>query len=194
VVTAKIGGNAMVWHLRAGFAILALVLFRILWGFTGSRHARFANFLRGPTAVIDYAKCFVTGSHSVVVGHNPLGGWSVVALLAVLLVQVTTGLFANDDIATDGPLVKLISKDLSDTITGYHHRNLWLVGGLVALHLSAVFFHLLALKDNLIRPMVNGVKQLPLRWAGNGAGPVSHARALVLFALCVLAVGWLVAR
>ncbi len=194
VVTAKLGGNAMVWHMRSGFAILALVLFRILWGFAGSRHARFASFVRGPREVIAYARAFGAGAHPAVAGHNPLGGWSVVALLLVLLAQATTGLFANDDIATDGPLVKLVTKDLSDTITGLHHRNVWLIGGLVAMHLGAVFYHLLVLRDNLIQPMVTGVKRLPAALAAGSNAPAPMARAIVLFGLCALAVWGVVTK
>lgn len=194
VVTAQLGGNAMVWHMRSGFAILALVLFRILWGFAGSRHARFASFVRGPGEVIAYLRAFAGGAHPTFAGHNPLGGWSVVALLVVLLAQATTGLFSNDDIATDGPLVKLVSKALSDTITGLHHRNAWLIGGLVALHLGAVFYHLLVLRDNLIRPMVSGVKRLPATFPAGGDVPVPMARAAVLFALCALVVWWVVTK
>ncbi len=194
VVTAQLGGNAMVWHMRSGFAVLVLVLFRILWGFAGSQHARFASFVRGPGEVIAYARAFAGGAHPTFAGHNPLGGWSVVALLVVLLAQATTGLFSNDDIATDGPLVKLVSKALSDTITGLHHRNAWLIGGLVALHLGAVFYHQLVLRDNLIHPMVTGVKRLPATFATGADAPVPMLRAVVLFGLCALAVWWVVTK
>lgn len=194
VVTAKMRGGAMVWHLRCGFAILTLVLFRILWGFAGSHHARFASFLRGPATVVDYASRLAAKRPPASVGHNPLGGWSVVALLVLLLLQAGTGLFANDDVMTDGPLVKFIGKDLSDTVTRYHQRNFWAIAVLVALHVAAVLFHLLALKDNLIRPMVTGVKELP---RGATGGPVRETpvlRAIVLLALCAAAVWWLVTR
>jgi cytochrome b len=194
VISAKLGGNAMVWHLRAGFAILALVLFRILWGFAGSRHARFASFLRGPRPILDYLRSTAKGRHPVSIGHNPLGGWSVVALLAVLLIQATTGLFANDDIATDGPLVKFITKDLSDTFTRFHHLNVWALGGLVALHLSAVAFHLLVVKENLVRPMVHGKKRLHRSLAAQGVDNVPHVRAVVLLAASVFVVWWTVSR
>src|SRR5205085_10607784 len=86
VATATIGGNAMEWHMRAGEAMLALVLFRIVWGFAGSRYARFANFLRGPGAVAIYARSLTRPAREVHVGHNPLGGWMVIVLLAGLLV------------------------------------------------------------------------------------------------------------
>jgi cytochrome b len=194
VITAKLGGNAMVWHMRAGFAILALVLFRILWGFAGSRHARFASFLRGPRPILDYLRSTAKGRHPVSIGHNPLGGWSVVALLAVLLIQATTGLFANDDIATDGPLVKFITKDLSDTFTRYHHRNVWALGGLIGLHVAAVAFHLLVVKENLVRPMLHGKKRLHRSLAAQGVDKVPHLRAVVLLASSAFVVWWTVSR
>jgi len=194
VVTAKIGGNAMEWHMRAGMTILALVLFRILWGLAGSRHARFASFVRGPGAVVAYAKSIARRSHEVHVGHNPLGGWSVIALLAVLLAQATTGMFSNDDIATDGPLVRFVTKDTSDAITSLHHLNLWILAALVAAHVGAVAFHLVALRENLIPPMLSGVKKLPPQHAHAAGGPTPHARALVLLAVAAFAVWWIVKK
>jgi len=104
IVTVKIGGNAMDWHVRSGIAMLILVLFRVLWGFVGTRYARFTGFVRGPSAALEYARSIVSPPHPIHVGHNPLGGWMVILLLAALLVQAGTGLFSNDDIATDGPL------------------------------------------------------------------------------------------
>jgi cytochrome b len=192
LITAKLRGDAMVWHMRCGFAILALVLFRILWGFAGSYHARFGSFVRRPAHVVDYAKAVAGRDHPPSVGHNPVGGWSVVALLLVLLVQACTGLFANDDITTDGPLVKLVTKELSDTLTKLHHRNFWLLSGLIALHLGAVFYHLVVLKDNLIRPMLTGVKHLPGDIVGDDASEPATGRALLLLALCSFAVWWVV--
>jgi cytochrome b len=194
IVTAKMGGNAMEWHVRSGFTILALVLFRILWGFVGNRHARFASFVAGPGRVIAYMKSFASGEKSWHVGHNPLGSWSVVALLLVLLVQASTGLFSNDDIATDGPLVKLISKDLSDTITGYHHRNAWILYALVGVHLCATLFYQFGLKQNLIGPMVTGGKMVPRHVSHAAAEGAGSAKALVLLALCAFIVWWIVKK
>jgi cytochrome b len=194
VVTAKIGGNAMVWHMRAGMAILALVLFRLLWGVAGTRHARFTSFVRGPGTVLRYAKSMLTARHERYIGHNPLGGWWVVAMMLVLLAQVTSGLFANDDIATDGPLVRLISKDRSDAITAIHHRNLWVLATLVTLHLAAIAYHLVAVRDNLVRAMITGVKQVPALRAGSEAEPTPTLRALVLLALAAFVVWWIVNR
>ena len=194
VVTVEIGGNAMEWHIRSGFAILTLVLFRVLWGFFGSRHARFSSFLGGPGKVIAYMKAMKSGSKAPQVGHNPLGGWAVIALLLVLLFQAGTGLFSNDDIATDGPLVKLISKDFSDAITSLHRRNAWILFALVGVHIAANLFYLVALKENLIRPMITGTKELPRRYADAAADGGGSAKALALLALCAFAVWWIVKK
>jgi cytochrome b len=193
LITVKIGGDAMEWHMRAGETMLALVLFRVVWGFAGSRHARFASFVRGPRAVIAYARSVLRPPHEVHAGHNPIGGWMVIALLLALLFQTGTGLFTNDDVLTEGPLVRLITKDLSDKITGFHHRNAWIVVALAIAHIGAVLFYLVALKENLIKPMLDGAKTLPASHAVAGAAS-NNAKAAVLFAACAAAVWWVVTR
>jgi len=184
VVSAQIGGNAMQLHMLSGYTILSLVLFRILWGFLGSTHARFASFVRGPAAVISYLRGLSgheTGRH---LGHNPAGAWSVILMLAALLLQAATGLFANDDIATEGPLAKLVSKALSDRITGVHHLNIKLLYALIGLHLSAVAYYLIHKRQNLVKPMLTGFKD-----AAAGAGDAAPKQgkawvAAVLLAAC----------
>jgi cytochrome b len=159
--TGNVGGVAeMEWHMRAGYAVLALVLFRLAWGVVGSRHSRFADFVRGPRAVLGYARDLVRGLSPRVLGHNPLGGWSVVAMLTSLLLQAVTGLFANDDILTKGPLAKHVSKAMSDRLTGIHDLNATVLYVLIAVHLGAVFSYLVLKKENLIRPMLSGRKRV----------------------------------
>lgn len=195
LTTAKIGGGAMIWHMRAGETMLALVLFRIIWGFAGSRYARFSSFVRGPRAVIAYVRSMIAPPRKVHVGHNPLGGWMVVALLLALLFQTGTGLFTNDDVLTEGPLARLITKDLSDTISSFHRRNVWVVVALASAHIGAVLFYLFALKENLIRPMLDGTKMLSVAQrvaANDAASGALTARAAILCALCAAAVWVLV--
>jgi cytochrome b len=194
VTTAKLGGGAMDWHVRSGEAMLTLVLFRILWGFLGSHHARFSTFVRGPAAVIAYARSLLRPRHAHFAGHNPLGGWMVVLLLVALLVQASAGLFSNDDIATEGPLARFISKDLSDAISSFHIRNAWFVVALASVHVAAALFYLIRFRENLIWPMIDGVKHVPHSLAHAANGNASPARALALFALCALAVWLLVTR
>ncbi len=190
VFTGNVGGlTGMDVHMWSGYAIMALVLFRFAWGVAGSRHSRFAAFLRGPRAVLAYARGLVQGGHQSVLGHNPMGGWSVVALLTSLLVQATTGLFANDDILTEGPLAKHVSKAMSDRLTAVHEVNANLLYLLIALHLAAVFGYLLIKKDNLIRPMLSGRKRITAADAALGAAEeeafVSPWRAALILGFAI---------
>jgi cytochrome b len=157
-VTVEIGGNAMQHHERSGFTILALLLFRVVWGVLGSAPSRFKTFLKGPAAVLRYAATTLRREPECHLTHNPLGGWSVAALLTVLLVQAGTGLFANDDIMTEGPLYGWVSKGTSDWITEAHQFNAGIIVALVVLHLAAVLFHLIYKRDNLLVPMLTGNK------------------------------------
>lgn len=156
--TAQIGGNAMQYHMWSGYAILSLVLFRFAWGFVGSDTARFANFLRGPRAVLVYLRSWSSPHYQTVLGHNPPGGWSVVALLLALLFQVSTGLFSNDDIATEGPLYALVSKALSDALTQLHKFSFNVLLTLIVVHLAAIILYRVKHRENLVRPMLTGDK------------------------------------
>lgn len=160
-LSSEIGGNAMTYHMWVGYAILALVLFRIVWGFLGSQHARFCDFVRSPLAVARYLGGMLRKDSPHFVGHNPAGGWSVLALLLSLFVQAATGLFANDEIATEGPLAGHVASTVSDLLTTVHRYNFNVLLGLIGLHLAAIVFHLLVKRENLISAMVTGRKQLP---------------------------------
>ncbi len=156
--TGWVGGfEEMEWHMYSGYAILALLIFRIGWGVFGSRNARFATFVRGPRAILDYVRNFRSSGPGV--GHSPLAALSVIALLAALLVQAVTGLFAADDIFIEGPLVKLVSSDTSGWLTGIHDTNRWIIASLVGLHLLAILFYEIFKKDRLVLPMVTGYKK-----------------------------------
>jgi cytochrome b len=194
VTTGLVGGNLMVWHMRSGYTILTLVAFRMAWGAFGSTTARFTDFLYGPRRVIAFAKDLYWRRPAHYLGHNPLGGWMVLVLLLALLFQAGSGLFANDDISTEGPLYRFVSKDLSDTLTRLHKLNIKFLYGLVALHVAAVIYHWLARGENLVRAMFTGVKAWP-----SGA-PASTLRfsslwfALGLFTAASLAVWLLVSQ
>src|SRR5258706_1288165 len=193
--SGKSGGEWMEWHMRSGYAILALVLFRILWGFAGSSTARFSNFLAGPSACIAFAKKLLTRAPAPSASHNPLGGWMVLALLLALLVQAGSGLFANDDILAEGPLAVLVSKAVSDRLTTLHSWNFNLLLLLAAVHILAVLYHFQIMKENLIGAMFTGVKHLPADAAGRVAARfASPWRALVLLAVAALAVYLIVKR
>ena len=155
VISAKIGGNMMAWHERSGLAIIGLLTFRLVWGFVGSTYARFAHFVRGPRTII----AFLRGQwHGV--GHNPLGALSVLAMLALLLAQALSGLFANDDIAFNGPLYALVSKAESNALTSWHHRAEYALYALVGLHVATVALYTWWKKESLVPPMVTGTKKV----------------------------------
>lgn len=154
-VTGLVGGNFIVWHGWLGIAISGLLAFRLTWGLIGSTYARFAHFVPGPRRILAYLRGHWRG-----VGHNPLGALSVLALLAVLIFQVGSGLVSNDDIAFAGPLAALVSDELSAQLTGLHRQNMWVILGLVGLHLAAIVFYVHAKKDNLVKPMITGVKEV----------------------------------
>ncbi|MCB5183629.1 cytochrome b/b6 domain-containing protein [Methylobacillus gramineus] len=156
IITVKIGGNALEWHVISGEALLALLIFRVLWGFAGGTYAKFSNFIRGPRAIIGYLK----GTGDKTIGHNPLGGWSVIAMLLLLLAQAVTGLFSNDDIFTEGPLYSLIDKDTSDYLTYLHTINQYILYGLIGLHIAAIIYYRLFKRENLVKAMITGRKQV----------------------------------
>ena len=180
----------MDWHIYSGYAVLTLVLFRILWGFFGSTHARFSDFLYGPGALIAYIRTLPSRTAAKFAGHNPLGGISVVLVLLCVLVQAGTGLFSNDDILTEGPLYKHVSKELSDWLTTIHKYNFNVLLTLIVVHVSAVLYYLLYKSENLIKPMFTGRKHLPAD--ARPAQMRSVWLALVLLAFCAAGVWTLV--
>jgi cytochrome b len=192
VVTGFTGGNALRIHRLSGYAILTLVLFRALWGFVGGRHARFASFLRGPKAVATFLRETVALRRPLHVGHNPLAGWMTMALLAALLVQASAGLFANDDIAFEGPLAPLVTKDRSDALTVVHKTNARIILALVALHIGAPLLHLAVERQNLFVPMISGRKRWPEGIEAPDAGRPRPVLAAFLFLAACAAVALVV--
>ncbi|MBU0620862.1 MAG: cytochrome b/b6 domain-containing protein [Gammaproteobacteria bacterium] len=163
------------WHMRCGYAVLALLLFRLAWGVLGSTTARFASFVASPRLVFEYL-ANARKNDITHIGHNPAGGWMVLVLLAMLLAISLTGLFANDDIMSEGPLAHRVSKGMSDLATAWHEHGFHALLALVALHVAAIVFYLVVKRDNLVRPMLTGVKHLPQ--AGNV--PQLHMRSIWL--------------
>ena len=153
--------DTMDYHIWGGYAVLTLVLFRLIWGFVGSDTVRFRDFVRGPGAAIAYVQALLRGETPLYLGHNPMGGWSILAMLALLLVQAGTGLFANDDITVEGPLYGWVSKSASDWLTSVHRFNFNLLLAVIAVHIAAVLFYLFVKRENLVHPMLSGRKHLP---------------------------------
>lgn len=188
IITGNVGGNAMVWHFRMGLTVLALLLFRLVWGLVGGRWSRFAAFIYSPRSIINYLKGKARPEHSV--GHTPMGAGSVFALLAVLLAQVASGLISDDEIASAGPLVRFVSNATSNLATNYHTNiGKWIILALVVLHIAAILFYLWR-KQNLIKPMLHGDKQLTVAMPASRDDAASRAAALVIFGICVAFVVW----
>ncbi|MBU3724034.1 MAG: cytochrome b [Burkholderiaceae bacterium] len=188
-ISVKIGGNAMVWHGRFGDAALALILFRLAWGVVGPHYARFAQFVKGPSAILQELR----GDAPRSPGHNPLGALSVLAMLLLIGLQAGLGLFSSDDIAFDGPLAKHVSSATVEFATRWHHRFEWLLIGLIILHIAAVIWHQRVKGHDLVRPMITGDQ-----WAAFSASlqaarddAFMRARAIVLITLAALLVAYL---
>ncbi len=176
-----------VWHERIGYMSLALVTLRLVWGLSRSPYARFAQFVRAPADTLRYARRVLAGRAPRHVGHNPLGGWMVLAFVAILLTQAVSGLFVDDEIATQGPLAIKVSNALVARMSQVHAFNQWLVVGAVALHLVAIATYQWGLRVNLVGPMVHGGSQ-PAEPGERGSAWL----ALVLVALAAAAVYYLV--
>jgi len=191
VVSAKIGGNAMVWHFRFGLFALGLLTFRILWGFVGGRWSRFASFVYAPATVLRYLRGHRRQGELVEVGHSPIGALSVFALLAVLCVQVATGLVSDDEIASVGPLNRFVSTATGIAANGWHKTwGQWLIFGLVGLHVAAILFYRFGRKTDLIGPMLYGDKALPPGTPPSADSGRQRLLAAVLAAACVALVWW----
>jgi cytochrome b len=160
--TAWVGGNAMVWHMRCGLTVMALLLFRVVWGFVGGRWSRFASFVYAPATVLRYLRGEQRAGDHFEAGHNPLGALSVFGLLGLLAVQVATGLVADDEIAFKGPLNAYVSSAKGLAATGWHADiGVWIVLALVALHIAAIVFYKVRKQTDLVGPMLSGDKPIP---------------------------------
>lgn len=191
VVCVNIGGNLMQWHAYFGYAALSLVLFRVLWGFIGPVHSRFITFIPSPQRLI----AFLRGKVGSGLGHNPLGSLSVIALLLVVGIQASTGLFTDDDIAFQGPLAKYVPNATVSLLSSIHAFNSNILFGLIGLHLLAIGYHQWVKRESLILPMIQGDKEVDVERDGKGL-PASALlaskddalqRLTAFISLCVIA-------
>jgi cytochrome b len=181
-LTREIEGDWFAWHTRFGYTVLLLVATRLLWGFVGTRHARFSSFVRGPAAILRYLRSDSTSAPSAPVGHNPLGALMVLALLGLLLIQAITGLFANDQIMETGPLFGYVSGTTSDALTTVHKQVFDIIVAAVFIHVAAALFYLWVKHDNLIFPMLTGRKSADRVPAGE---EIRSSRTAVAVAILV---------
>ncbi len=189
VVTGELAGDAMVWHFRLGYCALTLLLFRLAWGFVGGHWSRFATFVASPSTILRYLRGNTNSGHTV--GHNPLGSLSVLALLFCTLLQVSTGLFSDDEIATAGPLAKMAATHWVSSATFYHTQvGKVIVIFLVLLHIAAVLFYRLKKGSNLIPAMVHGDKIRLAQFESSRDDVVTRVLAAVIFGVCASAVAY----
>jgi len=167
-ITSKIGARYYEWHEYCGYSVLVLVSFRLIWGFVGTRYARFSEFLQGPRRIGAYLRKLLARSDAQPsVGHNALGGWSVVLMLATLFVEAATGLFAKDEIDHTGPLFGWVSASLGDSLTKYHQGAFEVLELLIGVHIAAILFYVFVRRETLVLPMLTGRK--PSRVVPDGA-------------------------
>jgi cytochrome b len=184
--TAEWGWLTLQWHFYFGYAVLVLCVFRLIWGVIGGEHARFINFLPTPKRLFNYLRGRgVDGQGTPSVGHNPMGALSVLALLALLLLQSISGLFNSDEIQWYGPLNERVSAKLAETMADLHERMPNLLLLLIGIHIIAILLYYLLKKINLLSPMLSGRKDLaddaPAHWRDAKSVPI--AWALVALAL-----------
>ena len=174
-------------HIILGYTVLGLLLFRLGWGVWGGELSRFQAFRLSPKAAATYLR---NGLHSDAPGHNPLGSWGVVLILLFLGIQVTTGLFANDSILTEGPMARFVSSDTSDWLTTIHSLNFNILLGILALHIAAVLFHTVIKREDIIHGMITGRRAIDSRYPEPGQG--SWKRLALTTLPVVMLMIWLV--
>jgi cytochrome b len=185
------GEAALVWHMRCGQLVLALLMFRLVWGLVGGRWSRFASFIYSPATVLRYLRGDSRADEHADVGHNPLGSLSVFALLGLLALQVMTGTLADDEVSTRGPLNHLVSNALALSATSWHKAyGQWTVSALVVLHIAAIAFYLRRRHSNLIAPMLHGDKTLPADTPASADTLGTRLLALTVAAGCAALAFW----
>jgi len=194
VVSAKIGGNAMVWHSRLGLAVLALLAFRLVWGLVGGHWSRFVSFVHGPGALMRHLRGQPRPGEHLDAGHSPTGALSVFALLALVALQLGTGLISDDEIAFTGPLYAWVDSELARDgpyVAGLVTASTLL--GMIGLPLAAILFYRLRGTD-LVRPMLGGDKLLPAKVPASRDDLRARALALAIVAAAVALAAWVGAQ
>ncbi len=190
--SGETGGNWMEWHERCGIFLLSLLIFRLVWGFMGSDTARFTQFVTSPLKALEHLKAVkAQGANAALfhAGHNPLGAWMVLALLGMILLQAGTGLFATDDIATEGPLAGLVGEHTTGLLTTLHHLGFKVILLLAAIHIAVVLVYRFVKRTNLIKAMVVGSADWPVSQPQPSGLQFKPAwLGLMVFALCYAAV------
>lgn len=193
VITGNNGDSAMVVHFYLGYAVLTLLLFRVIWGIVGGHWSRFTSFIPKPKSLLYYLRNFRNPDAKASIGHNPLGAISVLAFLFVLFLQGLSGLMSDDDISVSGPWTALVPNNWVEFATRYHAKfGFPLILILIGVHLFAVLYHLHVMKQNLIRPMIDGDKVLPADTPASLDSLKTRAIAFAVLSACSYVVYWFV--
>ena len=188
---ASVENGYMTVHVWSGLTLLTLLLFRIAWGFIGSTTARFSEFARPPRHAVAYLRAIARGEHPQHVGHNPAGGWMVLLLLAVLLTQAVTGLFANDGVRFNAPLSALVSSAASDRLTRLHGVVFNVILVLAWMHIVAVLYYRFVRGEKLIAAMISGKRTRGELASNNELQFVRYRWALLSLAIAAALVWWI---
>ena len=151
------------YHFYLGYTIGGLIVFRLFWGLIGPQPIRLANLIHGPTSAFGYLRTVFRREPSGTAGHNPIGSLSVLAMITSLAVQVSTGLFAEDDgLFASGPLAEYVSSSTILQMNSIHFYNSRILLALIGLHIFAGLFYLVWKRENLIGAMITGKKLVKL--------------------------------
>lgn len=175
-------------HMTLGYVVLAIVLFRIIWGFVGSSNARFGQFLKGPGAVMAHLG---GKSEKAYAGHNPAGGWSVLVLLLLLAAQLGLGLFALDEDNVGSLLTSMVSYETAREMAELHEIVFNAIVGFVVLHIGAVIYYSLVKKDRIVPPMITGSRDFPADVEAPRIAPLWKA---VIVLILTSAFAWWIAK
>jgi len=189
-VTAKFIDDRQ-WHFYVGYGTLGLLVFRILWGFFGPRHARFANFIRSPSAIWLYFKGLFTRGSALSIGHNPAGGLMVLVMLVLMVIQAGTGLFTTDAVIWAGPYNPSVSEGTASILSTVHYWNFNVIIAMVVLHIAAILFYAFYKKQNLVVPMWHGHKPAALVPEHEAISGSHLLKALVVSLVAAGLVYWL---
>lgn len=187
-LTAEPGSTTMQWHFYIGYWTLGLILFRVLWGFFGPKHARFSNFVPGPQRLFAYLAKFFRRDSVPTVGHNPLGGLAVLVLMLMVTVQAASGLFISDDIVWSGPWNPAVSGDTADLLASIHHQNFDILLWVIGLHVLTIGFYHFYKRQRLLVPMLTGYKPAQVVPAEEAIESSQLLKALVIALVSAAAV------
>ena len=193
-VTARLGFDWMQWHFYLGYWTIGLLVFRVLWGFFGPRHARFSSFIHAPGAIWLYMKSMFQRDSVRSIGHNPVGGLMVILMLLLVAVQATTGLFTTDDVVWAGPYNASVSSSTASTLSTIHNINFNIIIGAVCLHIAAILFYALYKRQNLVVPMLHGHLPAALVPEHEAISNSQLLKALIVSVVAAAFVYWVLAH